>query len=80
MTVLEKQIATLASAMAPAGGTAQLDDTFRGSLGYTSLRFLELTIAVERALGLQPLTPESLAGVLTVGDLVRLVEARQGRS
>jgi len=49
-------------------------------LGYTSLRLLELCIAVERAFALPPLEQDALAGVRTVGDLVDLVQTQKGRS
>jgi acyl carrier protein len=77
VSAIDKEVLALVAAMAPASGEPRLDDTFMVELGYTSLRFLELSIAVERAFGLPPLTPESLAGVSTVGDLVDLVRARQ---
>lgn len=76
MTTIEEEVLALVAAMAPAAGQPGLEDTFVG-LGYTSLRFLELSIAVEHAFGLAPLTPESLAGVCTVADLAELVRARQ---
>lgn len=86
MTAIESDVVTLVRAMAPATadtapvpGEPALEDTFAG-LGYTSLRFMELTIAVERAFGLAALNPESLAGVVTVGDLVNLVRAQLERS
>lgn len=72
MSVLESEVVALVAVMAPEG-ESRLDACFFDDLGYTSLRFLELTIAVERAFGLPPLTPESLAGIRTVGDLVDLV-------
>ncbi len=76
MTTIEREVLALVAAMAPAAGPPGLEDTFVG-LGYTSLRFLELSIAVEHAFSLPPLTPESLAGVSTVADLAELVRARQ---
>lgn len=82
MTSIETDVLTLVKAMAPAPigtGSPGCDDTFAG-LGYTSLRFLELSIAVERAFDLPPLAPEVLAGVVTVGDLVNLVRAQRDRS
>ena len=77
--MIEEELLALVSAMAPADVNPSLDDTF-GGLGYTSLRFLELSIAVECAFDLQPLTPESLSGVTRVGDLVDLVRARRDQS
>ncbi|HTY34552.1 acyl carrier protein [Mycobacterium sp.] len=80
MSVIEKEVLALVAAMAPAANDPHLHDTLMVDLGYTSLRLLELSIALERAFGLPPLTPESLAGVSTVGDLVNLVRKQQDSS
>lgn len=79
MTELETEVLLLVAAMAPSGREPGLDDTFT-DLGYTSLRFLELSIAVERGFDLPPLGVESLAGVATVRDLANLVRAQKGSS
>jgi acyl carrier protein len=39
-------------------------------LGFDSVRLIELTMALERALGLPPQRPESLATITTVDDVV----------
>lgn len=78
MTQMEEEVLAIVRAMAPEGAQPNLDDTF-GGLGFTSLRFLELSIVCERAFDLTPLTPEVLAGVSTVGDLVDLIRAQQDR-
>ncbi|MBB3605105.1 acyl carrier protein [Mycolicibacterium sp. BK556] len=79
MTVREDVLA-LVAAMAPdTAGEPDLNSALIGDLGYTSLRLVELSIAVERAFGLPQLNPELLAGVYTVGDLVNLVEAQKER-
>ena len=49
-------------------------------LGYTSLRLLELCIAIERAFALPSLGQEALVGVRTAGDLVDLLRAQQDSS
>lgn len=76
MTDLEAEVLVLVAAMTPGSRAPGLDDTFT-DLGYTSLRFLELSIAVERGFGLPPLTPEMLAGVVTVRDLTTLVHEQR---
>lgn len=43
-------------------------------LGFDSLRLMELTVVLERAFDLPPYRPEQLAGVLTVGAVVGLIE------
>ena len=77
MTTIEEEVLAMVTVLAPTAGEPGLDDTFVG-LGYTSVRFLELAIAVEQAFGLRPLPPETLARVTTVGDLVDLVEDLRG--
>lgn len=79
MTEIEQDVLDIVRAMAPDAGQPSLDDTFIG-LGYTSLRFIELSIALERAFNLKPLTPEALGGIVTVGDLADLVRAQQDQS
>lgn len=74
MTTIGSDVFALVTAMAPGPVEPALHSAFVGDLGYTSLRLLELSIAVERAFALPPLTPDTLAGVQTVGDLVALVQ------
>ncbi|WP_019200629.1 acyl carrier protein [Tsukamurella sp. 1534] len=54
-------------------------DRLREDLGYDSVRLIELTVALEEAFGLPPFPSERLAGVLRVGDVLRLIDgARAG--
>ncbi|WP_179466334.1 acyl carrier protein [Mycolicibacterium vinylchloridicum] len=79
MTVRDEVLA-LVAAMAPdTASEPDLNSALIGDLGYTSLRLVELSIAVERAFELPQLNPELLAGVYTVSDLVDLVEAQKDR-
>ena len=80
MSTLDDEVLALAGAMAPGGCQAGPDDTFSGDLSYSSLRFLELTIALEAAFELEPLTPEDLAGVVRVSDLIAVVRTKRSRS
>lgn len=79
MNGIEADVTALVAAMAPGGCEPRLGDDIFIDLGYTSLRFLELSIAVERAFDLPPLTPETLTGVRTVGDLIDVVRAHRDR-
>jgi acyl carrier protein len=77
MTIRDEVLA-LVGAMAPDNAREpELTSALIGDLGYTSLRLVELSIAVERAFELPQLNPELLAGVYTVGDLVDLVERQK---
>ncbi len=78
MTDVRTEVLELVAAMAPdTAGELDLGSALIGDLGFTSLRLLELSIAVERAFELPQLDQELLAGVATVGDLVKLVEAHK---
>ncbi|APE16917.1 acyl carrier protein [Mycolicibacterium pallens] len=78
MTDVRTEVLELVAAMAPdTAGEPDLGSALIGDLGFTSLRLLELSIAVERAFELPQLDQELLAGVATVGDLVKLVEAHK---
>jgi acyl carrier protein len=81
MTVQDDDVLALVIALAP-GPVAEPDmhGALIDDLGYTSLRLLELCIAVERAFALPPLGQDALAGVSTVGDLVDLVRTLKERS
>jgi len=81
MTVRDDDVLALVIALAP-GPVAEPDlhGALIDDLGYTSLRLLELCIAVERAFALPPLGQDALAGVSTVGDLVDLVRTLKERS
>lgn len=81
MTSIQRDVLTLVAAMAPDPGPEPgLCSALIADLGYSSLRLLELSIAVERAFSLAPLSQEALAGVATVGDLVELVRTQQDPS
>lgn len=74
MTAIHDDVLALAIALAPVPPTAPgLHSALIDDLGYTSLRLLELCIAVERAFTLPALGHDVLAGVRTVGDLADLV-------
>lgn len=78
MTDIRDEIVALVAAMAPdTAGEPELGSALVGDLGFTSLRLLELSIAVERAFELPQLDQETLAGVATVGDLVNLVQSQK---
>jgi acyl carrier protein len=78
MTVIQDDVLALVTALAPAPvAEPDLDGALVDELGYTSLRLLELCIAVEHAFALPPLGQDALAGVRTVGDLANLVAKQE---
>ena len=81
MTAIQDDVLALVTALAPVpAAEPDLHARLIDDVGYTSLRLLELCIAVERAFALPPLDQHSLAGVRTVGDLVNLVRTQKERS
>jgi acyl carrier protein len=81
MTAIQDDVLALVTALAPAPvAEPDLHGALVDDLGYTSLRLLELCIAVERAFALPPLGQDALAGMSTVGDLVELVRTQKDRS
>ena len=81
MTAIQDGVLALVTALAPAPAAgSNLHGALIDDLGYTSLRLLELCIAIERAFALPPLGQDALAGVRTVGDLVDLVRTHKDRS
>jgi acyl carrier protein len=81
MTAIQDDVLALVSALAPVpAAEPDLHGALIDDLGYTSLRLLELCIAVERAFALPPLGHDALAGMSTVGDLVELVRTHKDRS
>ncbi|HET7073157.1 MAG TPA: acyl carrier protein [Mycobacterium sp.] len=81
MTAIQNDVLALVTALAPApAAEPDLHRALIDDLGYTSLRLLELCIAVEHAFALPPLGHDMLAGVSTVGDLVNLVRTQRNCS
>ena len=74
MSVAE-QVREIVASMAPELPAIVSDDQrLIDDLFYDSLRLMELTVVLERAFDLPPYKPEDLAGVLTVGAVVQLIE------
>ncbi|NMN93504.1 acyl carrier protein [Antrihabitans stalactiti] len=70
-----EQVREIVKSMAPELPAAVSDDQrLIDDLFYDSLRLMELTVVLERAFDLPPYKPEDLAGVLTVGAVVQLIE------
>ena len=78
MTAMQDTVLALVTALAPSPATVpDLHGALIDDLGYTSLRLLELCIAVERAFALPALGQDALATVRTAGDLVDLVRTQK---
>lgn len=70
-----QRVHEIIATMAPGTPESVSDDQdLIADLGFDSLRLMELTVVLERTFGLPPYRPEQLAGVLTVGAVVTLIE------
>lgn len=66
----------LIARMAPTQPESVRDDQrLIEDLGFDSIRLMELTVALERGFGLPRHTPQQLAGVLRVADVIVLTAA-----
>ena len=70
---IEERVCAVIAAMAPGSGAAVAEDTdLRAGLEYSSLRLIELTMALEQYLGLPPIDMAEAGTVTTVGDVIQL--------
>ena len=53
-----------------------MDTAFEDDLGADSLDLVDMSMALEEVFGVEELTEEEIAGITTVGDLVRFLHSR----
>jgi acyl carrier protein len=53
-----------------------MDTSFEENLGADSLDLVDMSMALEEVFGVEELTEEEIAGITTVGDLVRFLQGR----
>ena len=53
-----------------------MDTAFEEDLGADSLDLVDMSMALEEVFGVEELTEEEIAGITTVGDLVRFLQSR----
>ena len=56
--------------------TITKETSFEEDLGADSLDLVDLSMALEEVFGVEELTEEDIAGITTVGDLVRFLQSR----
>ena len=56
--------------------TITMDTSFEEDLGADSLDLVDMSMALEEVFGVEELTEEEIAGITTVGDLVRFLQSR----
>lgn len=52
------------------------ETSFEEDLGADSLDLVDMSMALEEVFGVEELTEEEIAGITTVGDLVRFLQSR----
>lgn len=52
------------------------ETSFEEDLGADSLDLVDMSMALEEVFGVEELTEEDIAGITTVGDLVRFLQSR----
>lgn len=74
--IFEQLCTMLASQFGVDADTITMETTFEEDLGADSLDLVDLSMALEEIFGVDELTEEEIAGITTVGDLVRFLQGR----
>ena len=74
--VLGKLKAVIADQLGVDEDIITMETHFQDDLGVDSLDIVELTMAMEEEFGLDEMSEEDLAQVVTVGDLVRYIQQK----
>ena len=74
--ILEKLQSLIADQLGVDGNTITMDANFEEDLGVDSLDIVELSMALEEEFDIGEMSEEDLAGIKTVGDLVRYLQGK----
>lgn len=74
--IFEKLTELLGEQFSVGPDTISMDTAFEDDLGADSLDIVELSMALEEEFGVEEMTEEEIAGIKTVGDLVRYLQAK----
>ena len=74
--ILEKLQSLIADQLGVDGNTITMDTNFEEDLGVDSLDIVELSMALEEEFDIGEMSEEDLAGIKTVGDLVRYLQGK----
>ena len=74
--ILEKLQSLIAVQLGVDGNTINMDTNFEEDLGVDSLDIVELSMALEEEFDIGEMSEEDLAGIKTVGDLVRYLQGK----
>ncbi len=74
--IFEQLKTMLADQFGVEASTITMDTTFEDDLGADSLDLVDMSMALEELFGVEELTEEEIAGITSVGDLVRFLQGR----
>ncbi|HWS42531.1 MAG TPA: acyl carrier protein [Pseudoflavonifractor sp.] len=74
--IFEKLTELLAEQFSVDAVNITMDTSFENDLGADSLDLVELSMALEEEFGVEEMSEEDAAGIRTVGDLVRYLQAK----
>lgn len=74
--IFEKLTELLAEQFSVEADNITMDTSFENDLGADSLDLVELSMALEEEFGVEEMSEEDVAGVKTVGDLVRYLQSK----
>lgn len=74
--IFEQLKALLADQFGVEAETITKETSFEEDLGADSLDLVDMSMALEEVFGVEELTEEEIAGITTVGDLVRFLQSR----
>ncbi len=74
--IFEKLTELLAEQFSVEADNISMDTSFENDLGADSLDLVELSMALEEEFGVEEMSEEDVAGVKTVGDLVRYLQGK----
>ena len=72
--ILEKLRSLIADQLGVDSSNITMDTNFEEDLGVDSLDIVELSMALEEEFGVEEMAEEDIAGITTVGDLVRYLQ------
>ncbi|MEG2420492.1 MAG: acyl carrier protein [Oscillospiraceae bacterium] len=74
--ILEKLTAMIAEQFSVEPETITVETSFEGDLGADSIDLVELSMALEEEFDVEEMDEDDVAGITTVGDLLKYLQAR----
>ena len=74
--IFDKLRAMLAEQFSVEAESISMETSFEQDLGADSLDIVDLSMALEEEFGVEEMTEDEIAGIATVGDLVKFLQGR----